>query len=134
MSFNLAEARLQTIKKLQVQADKWKKYCGKAEDRLDKEMKLNEDLQEENKKLLKEISRLEDRAVADYDTRMKEYKQLKEENASLRCREMAHMTQEQIIRSHEWIEWKEYKEHCIRHMRRVKQVNETNTKHSLNYP
>ena len=36
-------------------------------------------LEEENKKLLKEISRLEDRAVADYDTRMKEYKQLKEE-------------------------------------------------------
>ena len=45
MPFNLAEARLSTIKELQKQLKKWKKYCGKAEDRLDKEMKLNEDLQ-----------------------------------------------------------------------------------------
>jgi len=59
MKFNLAEARLQTIKKLQVQADKWKRYCGKAEDRLDKEMKLNEDLQEEIKKLKQELGEKE---------------------------------------------------------------------------
>jgi len=51
MPFNLAEARLSTIKELQKQLKKWKKYCGKAEDRLDKQMKLNEDLQEEIKKL-----------------------------------------------------------------------------------
>jgi len=38
----------------------------------------------ENKQLKKEISHLEDRAVADYDTRMKERKKLEEENKKLK--------------------------------------------------
>ena len=84
MKFNLAEARLKTIKKLQAQADKWERYCGKAEDRLDKEMKLNEDLQEENRDLRckYDAERLA-RAPRLWDELKEENKKLKEQNEYL---------------------------------------------------
>ena len=50
----------------------------------------------------------------DYIRLQRQFDELKEENASLICREMAHMTHAQIIKSHEWLEWEEYRDKCQR--------------------
>ena len=52
------ERLTKAFKKSKAEADKWKKYCKKAEDNLDEQMLLNEKLQEENKELFEDIKEL----------------------------------------------------------------------------
>ncbi len=135
MPFNMAEARLKNIERLQKQLKQLKKKyeleCfprkGKKTYTIDahshnKCMKDLMRLSEENISMRKEIKKLKDQneylwepvCADDYIRLQRQFDELKEENASLRCKEMAHMTQAQIIKSHEWLEWEEYRDKCQR--------------------
>tara|TARA_R100000479_G_scaffold61454_1_gene29078 strand:+ start:98 stop:397 length:300 start_codon:yes stop_codon:yes gene_type:complete len=98
MSFDKAEARLKTIKKLQAQLKHLSQEicdlrCKYDAERLARAPRLWDELKEENKKLKEGLEE---------------------------------MTQDEIMYSHEWLEWKEYIEKCQRFIYRRNQ--QTNTK------
>lgn len=90
MSFDKAEARLKTIKKLQAQLKEFERGCyprgGRKTYTID---------------------------AHSFDKAMKDLMKVTEENKKLK-EGLVEMTQEQIIKSHEWIEWEEYRDKCQR--------------------
>jgi archaellum component FlaC len=139
MSFDKAEARLKTIKKLQAQLKHLSQEicdlrCKYDAERLARAPRLWDELKEENKELKEELEDVKEEywekgwntgKCDTWDEIDKTVKPLKEENKKLK-EGLEEMTQDEIMYSHEWLEWKEYIEKCQRFIYRRNQ--QTNTK------